>query len=532
MKQILIVDAAHENDARRLFPSLTVQTALLPEVDGETDAILWCHNAIIVAEDFCRNAAQVRIVSDAKMPPSFNGRGDIAKHYVRHAMTPWKAPETSHKANGHGPAPAEPEEPREAPAAAGEVLKAPKTRRKVRERTEGTSWADFGLVLNDKGIPVTCLDNCVHVLERHPDLAGNLWYDNFLIRILHTWGTDSPREWSDYDDVRLALFYQRDIGIPRVSKGLAHDAVIAYSMRETRNCAYDWLDGLQWDGKFRLDLLATLGFGAEPTDYTAKVCRNLILSMVKRVFSPGCKSDYMPIFEGEQGEGKSKALAILGGDWFAELHMDWNNKDFYQALQGKMLLEIGELHAFKQTDVDRIKGIVSCAVDRYRQPFGVNTQDFRRTCVFAGTTNRDDWNRDDTGARRFWPILCGKIDHAWIQANREQMFAEAVHVIRAGGSYWEVPWEDAKKAQDDRRPADTWEDAVRQWLKGKTWCRLSDVLAGAVDLDNGHQTLSEQQRMGRVMKRLGWLKMVRRIDGVQAKVWGLPGVPIQDEFPD
>lgn len=119
MKQILIVDAAHENEARRLFPSVAVQSATLPEVDADTDAILWCHNATIVAEDFCRSAAQVRIVSDAKMPPSFNGRGDIARHYVRNAMVPWKAPETPQKVNGHDPGAEQPPEAREPVAPAG-----------------------------------------------------------------------------------------------------------------------------------------------------------------------------------------------------------------------------------------------------------------------------------------------------------------------------------------------------------------------------------------------------------------------------
>jgi predicted P-loop ATPase len=536
--RILIVDAAHQAIAAAQFPSLLVlgnkptdDATLSFKADilsGKT-VYLWCHYAALLAEELNGSVPDLGIVNGNKTPMSFASQPGAAITYLKANVRrykppasksdPWATPDNiARQAGVQAVAEAIESKSVDPPV----MTQAPKAKRKVRERTEGTSWADFGLVLNDDGIPITTLDNCVHVIEQHPDLAGHIWYDSFLSKILHTWGVDVPREWADYDDIRLALYMQRDIGIPRVSPSLVADAVICYAMREVRNCAYDWLDSLQWDGRERLNLLATLGFGAESNDYTAAVCRNLVLAMVKRVFSPGCKSDYMPVFEGSQGVGKSKLLNILGGEWFAELHMDWNNKDFYCALQGKMLLEIGELHAFKQTDVDKIKGIVSCAVDRYREPFGRHTKDFPRQGVFAGTTNRDDWNRDDTGARRFWPVLCGKLDHEWVRVNRDQLFAEAVHVIRAGGSYWEVPWGDAQAQQDERRAADTWDDAVAAWLVGRNKCTLAEVMAGAVDLDAAHQTLSDQQRMGRVMKKVGWVKKLERVAGIQRKVWVNP----------
>jgi predicted P-loop ATPase len=540
--RILIVDAAHQAIAAAQFPSLLVlgnkptDDATLSfdagALSGKT-VYLWCHYAALLAKELAPAVPDLGIVNGDKTPMSFQSQPGAALTYLRTNVRryrpptsksdPWATPDNiaapeSVQAVVEASKPADTGAQKAAKAASATKL----ARKATRQRTEGTSWADFGLVLNDDGIPITTLDNCVHVIEQHPDLAGHVWYDSFLSKILHTWGVDVPREWTDYDDIRLALYMQRDIGIPRVSPTLVSDAVVCYAMREVRNCAYDWLDSLQWDGKERLCLLATLGFGAESNDYTAAVCRNLILAMVKRVFEPGCKSDYMPVFEGSQGVGKSKLLNILGGEWFAELHMDWNNKDFYCALQGKMLLEIGELHAFKQTDVDKIKGIVSCAVDRYREPFGRHTKDFPRQGVFAGTTNRDDWNRDDTGARRFWPVLCGTLDHEWVRSNRDQLFAEAVHVIRSGGSYWEVPWGDAQAQQDERRAADTWDDAVTAWLIGRNRCTLAEVMSGAVDLDAAHQTLSDQQRMGRVMKKMGWIKRNVKENGIQRKVWVNP----------
>lgn len=420
------------------------------------------------------------------------------------------------------------------PPAASEAQDRPvKTKRSVRERTESTPWEGFGLILNDKGMPLASLNNAVTLLEHHPDLCGRIWYDVFLQRLLHNWDRDTPVEWSDYDDVRLALFMQREIGISGATKFLAHDAVVAYGMREKRNCAYDWMDALVWDHKPRLWELGPKGFGTGTSEYECAVCRNLVLGMVKRVYEPGCKSDYMPIFEGNQGAGKSKALALLGGEWFAECHESIMSKDFFGVLQGKLLIEISEMHAFRQSEVERVKGIVSCPSDRYREPYGRNAIDHPRQGAFAGTTNRDDWNRDETGARRFWPVKCGTIDHAWIIANREQLFAEAVYCIRdMDEPHWIVPWDRAKSEQDDRQFHDTWEEVVREWLIGKGPCVfMGDVLADAVKIEAGKQGLAEQQRMGRVMKKLGWIKRVRKFGSTQRKVWMSPDADDATEAP-
>ncbi len=395
---------------------------------------------------------------------------------------------------------------------------------------------DLDLARSDKGIPQATLDNCVKTLERSPEFAGKIWFDTFLSRILHRWNVDIDTEWTDHNDIALALHLQRVTGIPRVTSRMAGEAVIAYAMREKRNCAYDWLDSLEWDQQPRLRELATKGFGTAGSEYEVAVCRNLILTMVRRTFEPGCKSDYMPIFEGAQGVGKSKALGILGGAWFAESHESVTSKDFYGVLQGKWLIEIAEMHAFKQADVDKIKGIVSCAVDRYRVPYGRHTADHARQCAFAGTTNRDDWNRDDTGARRFWPIKCGRIDHDWLIANRNQLFAEAVAFVRYNDEpHWIVPWDIAQSEQSDRRHEDTWELMFKQYIvespsyedavSGKrldqpewrprdaplTEATVFNFLTEAMNMLPGRIGRGDEMRAGRAMKIVGWMRTRKRV---------------------
>jgi predicted P-loop ATPase len=93
--------------------------------------------------------------------------------------------------------------------------------------------------------------------------------------------------------------------------------------------------------------------------------------MVARVYNPGCKVDNMVILEGVQGVGKSSALQIIGGPWFAEQHESATNpKAFAEILQGKLLIEISEMHAFNRAEVNRVKQTISCPSDRFRASYG------------------------------------------------------------------------------------------------------------------------------------------------------------------
>jgi putative DNA primase/helicase len=212
-----------------------------------------------------------------------------------------------------------------------------------------------------------------------------------------------------------------------------------YAFHRQRNPPKEWLESLEWDREERLWCLLSKGLGATHDDYSAAVGRCFMVGMVARVMNPGCKVDCMPIFEGSQGLGKSTALKIIGGPYFAEIHESITSKDFYLAIAGKMLCEISELHAFRRAEIERIKGIITTATDRFRVPFGTFAADHPRSCVFAGTTNLDDWNTDETGARRFWPVRCFDIDRDWLSEHRHQIFAEAVHRYVAGESWWDVP---------------------------------------------------------------------------------------------
>jgi putative DNA primase/helicase len=273
-----------------------------------------------------------------------------------------------------------------------------------------------------------------------------------------------------------------------------------------------WLEGLKWDGVPRLASVMADGFGTGQNEYTAAVGRCWFGSMVARVMQPGCKADYMPVFEGRQGIRKSSAMRVIGGQWFMESNEDpiHNRKDFLQSLQGRWLVEIPEMHAIagRGSGIEKIKSIISTQTDWFRVPYGRGVQEYPRQCIFAGTTNQDQWNPDPTGGRRFWPIACGAIELGYLGDQREQLFAEAVAVYKQTGDWWTVPVELALAEQDARRERDAWEDLILPWLSSRPQSDITvaQVLTDVIGIEPGHWKQPEQNRVARALRANGWYR--------------------------
>lgn len=211
----------------------------------------------------------------------------------------------------------------------------------------------------------------------------------------------------------------------------------AVNMAARRNAFHpvrEYLTRQRWDGRPRVDRLFIDYLGAPDTPYTRSVARLFFAGAVTRVFEPGHKFDFAVMLKGLQGKRKSTFIQILARRWFAELDGDLHDtKGLVELMQGAWILELPELASFGRSDVRQIKAFISRTTDKVRLAYDRRADLFPRQCVFIGSTNDDEFLRDDTGGRRFWPIVCevSLIDTDRLAGEVDQLWAEAYSIYLA-----------------------------------------------------------------------------------------------------
>lgn len=386
-------------------------------------------------------------------------------------------------------------------------------------------WAAWSLVTNGNGQPLPNANNAMRVVMLDASLAGIVWRDEFLGRMLTTYRTGEVHEWAEADSLALQFYMQDAIGIDRMGLDTVKGAVKLASERDIRNCVKEYVERTPWDKTPRIDTMMHEVYHCADTPYTRAVSKNFWIAMIARVYQPGCKADNMVVLEGAQGIYKSTSLSIIGGEWFAEQHESAADpKAFAEILQGKLLIEITEMDSFSRTEVTRIKSAITTQRDRYRIPYESGALDHPRRCVMVGTTNKDDWQRDETGGRRFWPIACkGLADTAKLSRERDQLFAEALSRYQAGEPWHEVPDVEAKAEQAKRFEGDAWADTISRWLVGKTETTIMQIAERCLDIKIKDVDMAEQRRIGKVLRWLGWEKVQRKVGRENIKMWIPPG---------
>lgn len=374
-------------------------------------------------------------------------------------------------------------------------------------------WKDQ-LARTENGSLIAHMQNVELILGNDERWAGVIAFSAFSSKIVklrtppYGGGTG---DWGDIDDIRVMKWLAQQYNL-RVKASSVIEAVSVVAHDHAFHPVRNYLNQLEWDRVPRLDTWLNTVMGVAQSGYSAKVGKRWMISAVARVMRPGCKADSVMILEGGQGEGKSTAMSILGGDWFMDTPFALGDKDGFQAIRGKWIIELGELDSFNKAESTKAKQFFSASTDTYRESYGRRTNDVPRQCVFVGTTNQDEYLKDATGNRRYWPVACTKVDLEQLREIRDQLWAEAMFCYEAGEIWWVNRDETAmfSEAQDERFVVDEWEGPILNWLEesqiGETTSG-SEVLASALKLDFGHWGKPEQMRVGAIMHRLGWRRV-------------------------
>jgi predicted P-loop ATPase len=123
--------------------------------------------------------------------------------------------------------------------------------------------------------------------------------------------------------------------------------------------------------------------------------------------------------------------------------------------------------------------------------------------------------RDETGARRFWPVKTGTIDLDALARDRDQLFAEATAKFHAGVPWWPsktFEHETIEQQQEERYEADAWEQEIAAYLDRRTETTILDVARGALQFEMPRLGTAEQRRIAAILEHLGWKRGKRRAD--------------------
>lgn len=326
------------------------------------------------------------------------------------------------------------------------------------------------MIQTGDGKPKACLANAITALRYDPAWWGVLAFNEFSLYTVTKkpapWQQSAGANWTDYDDSRAAEWLQH-IGI-MVSSKVAAEAAQTVAKENRFHPVRDYLQGITWDGRNRLDTWLLTYLGTDDTPFTRAVGARWLISAVARIYRPGCQVDHTLLLEGPQGIRKSSSLRTLAGDeWFTDHISDLGSKDSRIELHGKWIVELAELDRLRHGELERVKAFLTARTDHFRVPYGRRAEDVPRTCVFAGSTNSDAPFTDETGNRRFWPVRCGNLEIDALSCDRDQLWAEALKRYRDGSVWWLDTNELnalAREEQNQRYEPGVWDDLIRDWL--------------------------------------------------------------------
>lgn len=303
------------------------------------------------------------------------------------------------------------------------------------------------LEINTKtGECMPSIENAELILLNDPILKGCVAYDQFAEkpkilknvpwRVGETIITEGKgTNWEDRDDSGLRGYLQKYWKF-KSENDLRH-AFVNVIHRNGFHPVRDYLKGLTWDGVERVETMFARHFGAEDTELSRAISRKWMAGAVARVMVPGIKFDNCLVLFGKQNLGKSGFADVLSKGWFNDSDIRIGDKDGYASLHGSWVIELAELASVKRVDVEAVKTFLSKRVDTYRPSYGHYVADFKRQCVFFGTTNELEFLRDRTGNRRFWPIRCEhKMSRDLLEKEVDQLWAEAYQIWKRGEKIW------------------------------------------------------------------------------------------------
>ena len=231
------------------------------------------------------------------------------------------------------------------------------------------------------------------------------------------------------------------------------DVRTALEMQSTKSVIHpvrEWLKTLKWDGVPRIHRISKEVLHSTSSLAPIYIRRTLI-GAVRRCFEPGTKMETIPVLIDKEGSFKFAFWkTLVGEDLFGSCVIGKYGRDVLTGIHQKFCVEFYAVEGTtNMSAVERLRGVITSSVDFFRAHYKVMISRRPRSCFLVCNVNHEELLATSAGAWRFWLIKCeGAPGLGFLKANREQIWAEAVHLCNAGENHWLDEEQDAAREEE------------------------------------------------------------------------------------
>lgn len=391
---------------------------------------------------------------------------------------------------------------------------------------------------DDHGAILATIDNITMAARDWRCCNVRLAYDDFRAEIMAMHPCEAAwRQFEDADYTRMQIFMERG-GFKKITKEALRDAVWLVAIENRFDSAITWARSLEWDGVPRVEAFLERYCGVKATPYARAVSRYMWSALAGRALEPGAKADMVPVLIGPQGARKSSGVAAMvpWPELFAEMDLADRDAEASRRMRGRLVIELAELKGLYSRDAEAIKAFITRRHEEWRPLYKEFNTIFPRRNLFIGTANVGEFLSDDTGERRWLPVVVGGlVDVEAIERDRLQLWAEGCAMFQAAGVDWYDAETLARDVHGEHKISDSWAPVVEQWLTAGDFdvvggepgpgagrrmvVQTHEVLIGALGFDAKNIKKGEERRVAAILKSQNYALGRPYVNGKRCRAW-------------
>lgn len=180
-----------------------------------------------------------------------------------------------------------------------------------------------------------------------------------------------------------------------------------------------------------------------PHKIVERMSEKWFVSGIKRIFEPGCDIEGMIYVFGKTGTGKSTFINRLAKGFAAQYIGDLENTSrLCETMLRSWIVNFDEMKSLVKKDSNTVKDFLTTRSDTVRLAYRTDAEEYKRHCIFFGSTNNPDILKDYSGEveRRFWPIISLLTDKKYIFDNFtddivDAIWADALYIYENNKNY-------------------------------------------------------------------------------------------------